>query len=249
MRDLLLPEAILFDKDGVIVDSETQKFEALKRAVLLQTDQYEAAESKEFADWYWGRVGLSGEKTCEQAVSLFVLKTTPEKLYRHHETGLNAVRQEMMKTEPTRFIDDVVRFVKSIPTTIKKGLASSDYHWAIDKQLAECGLMSYFEATVSGAKSEKEVPEGGDKPEPHAYLELARRLDVNPLRCVGVEDTTEGVKALRRAGMFAIAYLNPKSGVQKFDELPQALRPHLQVESFGTIYCGMLSAYAAHQKR
>ena len=64
-------------------------------------------------------------------------------------------------------------------------------------------MAGLFRATVSS----EEVPRG--KPAPDVYLEAARRLDVAPKRCVAVEDSTNGIRSARAAGMRVIAVPRP----------------------------------------
>jgi beta-phosphoglucomutase-like phosphatase (HAD superfamily) len=72
----------------------------------------------------------------------------------------------------------------------------------IDAVLAASGLAGVFGATVSG----EEVAHG--KPAPDIYLEAARRLGVDPVRCAAVEDSTNGLRAGAAAGMKVVAFPN-----------------------------------------
>jgi HAD superfamily hydrolase (TIGR01509 family) len=81
-------------------------------------------------------------------------------------------------------------------------VASSSNRELIDAVLRRLELAALFEVTVSS----EEVERG--KPAPDVYLETARRLDVEPARCVAVEDSASGIRAARAAGMHVIAYPN-----------------------------------------
>jgi HAD superfamily hydrolase (TIGR01509 family) len=82
-------------------------------------------------------------------------------------------------------------------------LASSANRRLIDLVLELTGLASCFRATVSS----EEVPRG--KPEPDVYLEAAARLSVPPESCAAVEDSTNGIRAARAAGMRVLAVPRP----------------------------------------
>jgi HAD superfamily hydrolase (TIGR01509 family) len=82
------------------------------------------------------------------------------------------------------------------------GLASSSNRAVIDVVLARSGLAGAFRATVSS----EEVPCG--KPAPDVYLEAARRLGVPPARALAVEDSANGIRAARAAGLRVIAVPN-----------------------------------------
>jgi HAD superfamily hydrolase (TIGR01509 family) len=79
------------------------------------------------------------------------------------------------------------------------GLASSAPRAVIDTALRMMGFGRYFSATVSSA----EVPRG--KPSPDVYLEAIRRLGIDPSGSVGVEDSSNGVRAAAAAGLTVIA--------------------------------------------
>jgi beta-phosphoglucomutase-like phosphatase (HAD superfamily) len=82
-------------------------------------------------------------------------------------------------------------------------VASSSNRPLIDLVLGLAGLDGAFRATVSS----EEVPRG--KPAPDVYLEAARRLGVDPLATVAVEDSTNGITSAAAAGMHVIAVPRP----------------------------------------
>ena len=84
------------------------------------------------------------------------------------------------------------------------GLASSSNRELIDLVLDLAGLASLFRATVSS----EEVPRG--KPAPDVYLEAARRLGVDPDRCAAVEDSENGIRSAKAAGMRVVAVPNAR---------------------------------------
>jgi HAD superfamily hydrolase (TIGR01509 family) len=83
------------------------------------------------------------------------------------------------------------------------GLASSSNREVIDAVLELAGLTGFFRATVSS----EEVEHG--KPAPDVYLEAAQRLGVGPISCAAVEDSRNGIRSARAAGMRVIAIPNP----------------------------------------
>ncbi len=83
-------------------------------------------------------------------------------------------------------------------------VASSSNRELIDFVLEVSGLAHFFQATVSS----EEVPRG--KPAPDVYLEAARRLGVDPERCAAVEDSENGIRSAKAAGMRVIAVPNPR---------------------------------------
>ncbi|HXV56556.1 MAG TPA: HAD family phosphatase, partial [Gaiellaceae bacterium] len=84
------------------------------------------------------------------------------------------------------------------------GLASSSNRELIDLVLSLSGLGRFFRATVSS----EEVARG--KPAPDVYLEAARRLGVDPARAAAIEDSENGIRSARAAGMRVLAIPNPQ---------------------------------------
>jgi len=82
-------------------------------------------------------------------------------------------------------------------------IASSSNPELIEVVLRSSGLAPLFPVAVSS----QEVPRG--KPSPDVYLEAARRLGVDPARCAAVEDSHNGIRSAKAAGMRVVAVPNP----------------------------------------
>jgi HAD superfamily hydrolase (TIGR01509 family) len=106
-----------------------------------------------------------------------------------------------------------VETVRALAERWPLAVASSANRPLIDLVLELTGMAGLFRATVSS----EEVPRG--KPEPDVYIEAARRLDVVPGRCAAVEDSTNGIRSARAAGMRVIAVPRPD-----FPPFAEALR-------------------------
>jgi HAD superfamily hydrolase (TIGR01509 family) len=101
-------------------------------------------------------------------------------------------------------IDGAVAAVGRLAAVWRLAIASSSNRELIDAVLAATRLGPLFELTVSS----EEVARG--KPAPDVYLEAARRLGVDPTRCAAIEDSHNGIRAARAAGMRTIAIPNPR---------------------------------------
>jgi HAD superfamily hydrolase (TIGR01509 family) len=101
-------------------------------------------------------------------------------------------------------IEGAVEAVQRLAARWPLGLASSSNRELIDLVLEFSGLAEYFRVTVSS----EEVPRG--KPAPDVYLEAARRLEVAPERCAAIEDSENGIKSAKAAGMRVLALPNPR---------------------------------------
>jgi HAD superfamily hydrolase (TIGR01509 family) len=94
----------------------------------------------------------------------------------------------------------------------RMGVASSAPTANIDALIDELEIRQYFDVLVSGV----DMP---GKPDPALFLEVARRIDVPPRRCVVIEDAIAGVEAAKRAGMacIAVATTNPAEALCEAD--------------------------------
>ena len=101
------------------------------------------------------------------------------------------------------WIDGALDAVRATAALYALGLASSSNRELIGLALAAGGIASLFHATVSS----EEVARG--KPAPDVYLEAARRLGVDPAACVAIEDSHNGIRSAKAAGMTCIAVPNP----------------------------------------
>jgi HAD superfamily hydrolase (TIGR01509 family) len=105
--------------------------------------------------------------------------------------------------EAPPLIDGAVAAVRRAAERWPLAIASSSNPELIDVVLRAAGLHELFRVTVSS----QEVPRG--KPAPDVYLEAARRLGVEPDRCAAVEDSHNGIRSAKAAGMRVVAVPNP----------------------------------------
>jgi HAD superfamily hydrolase (TIGR01509 family) len=113
-------------------------------------------------------------------------------------------RLEQIYRRELPLIGGAVAAVERLAEHRPLGLASSSNRELIELVLKLSGLAPYFRVTVSS----EEVPRG--KPAPDVYLEAARRLDVAPERCAAIEDSENGIKSAKAAGMRVLAIPNPQ---------------------------------------
>jgi HAD superfamily hydrolase (TIGR01509 family) len=183
-------EAVIFDLDGVLVDSESV-WDAARRAVV--------ADNR--GTW------------TDSATRAMQGMSSPEwSRYLHDELGVALEPEEISRRVVERVLAAYEREVPLLPGAVDAvrrlagrwplGLASSANRPVIDAVLRSAGLTDCFTVTVSG----DEVARG--KPSPDVYLEAARKLDVDPVRAAAVEDSTNGLRAGAAAGMLVIAVPN-----------------------------------------
>jgi HAD superfamily hydrolase (TIGR01509 family) len=184
-------EAVVFDLDGVLIQSEElwdEVREGLAREVGARYD----------ADAQRAMMGMSSPEWSR---------------YMHEELGVpdepKAISAEVVLRLLERYrerlplIDGAAEAVQRMAARWPLGLASSSNREVIDAVLDVSGLDQSFRATVSS----EEVPRG--KPAPDVYLEAAQRLGVAALRCAAIEDSHNGIRSARAAGMRVVAIPNP----------------------------------------
>ena len=173
---------MIFDCDGVLVDSESASAEAW-RAALARYDYH--IDSVTFA----GFVG-----TTDRALAVAFAAQVGAGV----EEVLNAAEEEMrlIAGQGLNAFPDAVALVERLAVPI--GVASNSDRWRLEAVLSAAGVRSLFDVTVAG----DEVAE--PKPAPDVYLRVATLLGINPGDCVVIEDSPTGVIAARAAGMSVV---------------------------------------------
>src|SRR5207247_5988112 len=155
-----------------------------------------------------------GGRWSERATRDMMGMSSPEwSRYMHDVVGLpespEEINREVVAGMLRRYADGppwlpgAIDAVKRVAERWPLGLASSSNRELIDAVLAAGGIASLFRATVSS----EEVARG--KPAPDVYLEAARRLGVAGERCAAIEDSHNGIRSAKAAGMRCIAIPNP----------------------------------------
>jgi HAD superfamily hydrolase (TIGR01509 family) len=179
--------AVVFDLDGVLVDSEAIWDEARRDLVAHRGGRWRpeaqrsmmGMSSVEWTRYMRDELGVDMEPA---DISDAVVDRLAE-LYRRRLPLLPGAREA----------------VQALAARWPLGLASSSNRPIIDLVLSESGLTASFAVTVSS----EEVPRG--KPAPDVYLEAVRRLGVDPRDSVAVEDSTNGLRSAHAAGMTVVA--------------------------------------------
>ena len=183
-------EAVVFDLDGVLLDTEELWDEV--REGLARERNGNWSESAQ-ADM----MGMSSTEWSRYMHDVIGLADPPEEINRE-------VVSRMLEryADKLPLIDGAVEAVERLSVQWPLGLASSSNRELIDRALEVSGLARHFGATVSS----EEVARG--KPAPDVYLEAARRLGVQAENCAAVEDSASGIGSAHAAGMRVVAIPN-----------------------------------------
>ncbi|HVV59043.1 MAG TPA: HAD family phosphatase [Gaiellaceae bacterium] len=183
-------DAVVFDLDGVIVDSEQVWDEVRERFVRESGGTYTEAATR-------AMMGMSSPEWSAYLVDDLGVPMTPE------EANAEVVRRMLERYgEAPPLIPGAVDAVRRIGARWPLAIASSANRELIDVVVAAAGLGDLIRVSVSS----EEVGRG--KPAPDVYLEAARRLGVEAARCAAVEDSHNGIRSARAAGMRVVAVPN-----------------------------------------
>jgi HAD superfamily hydrolase (TIGR01509 family) len=184
-------EAVVFDLDGVLLDSEQVWDEVREQLVKERGGRWHERAQAEM-------MGMSSVEWSRYMHDELGVPEPPE------EISAEVVRRlEDRYRRELPLIDGAREAVGRLAARWPLGLASSSNRELIDLVLELSGLAPFFRVTVSS----EEVPRG--KPAPDVYLEAARGLGVPPARCAAVEDSRNGIRSAKAAGMKVIAIPNP----------------------------------------
>ena len=182
--------AVIFDLDGVILDSESVWVET-KRDFTEESGGHWKQSAK------WDMLGMSSIEWSRYMHDELDVPVAPERISEEVAARVVARYHQHLPLLP-----GAVESVRALASEWQLGLASSSNRNVIDLVLDEAGIAGCFAATVSS----EEVPAG--KPAPDVYLEAASRLRVEPAECAAVEDSSNGLRSAHAAEMTVIAIPN-----------------------------------------
>jgi len=191
-------QAVLFDLDGVLIDSEPLGVRIAKQVL----DEHGIAITADKLD---GFIGVPDRDFYRHiATSGYDAETLLKRHTELYESRLNTVE----------LIPGAVELVAKIKSTSRIGLVSGSTRRQIDQVLERFGLSNFFEVIVSA----DDVPVG--KPNPHCFRLAAQRLRVQSIGCIAIEDSESGLKAAKKAQMWTIAYRpNASDNISEFADI------------------------------
>jgi beta-phosphoglucomutase family hydrolase len=195
-------QAIIFDMDGVIIDSEGNQSRSLEK--ILQEHGVEPVFNEVGVVQV---VGMTAKANLSRLKEKHDLKTSVEEL----EKRKNELYEEMLDegVTPMPGLFELFEYLSDKP--FKKAIASSSSKRNINTVVKLLEAEAHFDAIVSGEEVER------SKPAPDIFLEAARRLGVASKHCVVLEDSPVGVAAGRAADMHVIAVPNRYTKHHDFD--------------------------------
>jgi beta-phosphoglucomutase len=209
-------KAIIFDMDGVLVDSEPHHVQIEKKLFaelgLNITYKEHCSYMGKATDVMWKEIirdknlSLNSKELVEQTVEA-------SKRHFASQTDLAPIPGLVEQLEKLSR--------KGIPMAV----ASSSGQEIIDILLEKTGVSIYFEHMVSSELV------GGSKPEPDIFLHTAKLLGIKPEECIVIEDSTNGIRAAKAANMFCIAYNGAADGLQNQSLADKQINHYSELES------------------
>jgi HAD superfamily hydrolase (TIGR01509 family) len=193
--------AVVFDMDGVLVDSEPMHLEAMRRVLLPYGVAYTDRENEAF-------FGFTDPEVFRILKRRYGLAPDELELTRRRTELL--VQLTRKGTVPMDGVPDVPRALRG--RGYRLAIASSSALGVIRATVEALGITSLFEALVSGADV------GRGKPAPDVFVETARRLGLPPRACLVVEDSRNGLLAAKAAGMACATIPCPATRHEDFAE-------------------------------
>ncbi|MCX2679608.1 HAD family phosphatase [Galbibacter sp. EGI 63066] len=194
----MIKDHFIFDMDGVLVDSEPVHQQILNKV-------FDELNLEFSVDYHHTLVGMAAVPMWGKIRNDFGISIDANELVSFHKEMFFA-ETENIKVPP---VNGVLDFLKRLETlNFNISLASSSPVKLINRFVDELAVRSSFDYLVSG----EEV--GRSKPFPDIFFKVSEKYNVDPSRFLVIEDSHNGVKAAKAAGMTCIGYQNPNSGNQ-----------------------------------
>ncbi|OYT31550.1 phosphatase [Candidatus Woesearchaeota archaeon] len=182
-------KAVLFDLDGVIVDSRRAHVLSFQKVLKEKGVSISFSELKKF-------FGVLDVDIFKRLIKKKKIKASALELSKKRRKIASSFFKNI------KLFSGVKSLLKKLKNKYLIGLATSSSFSKTEFILETFKLKEYFDAVVVREDVKKH------KPDPEVYLKLAKKLKVKPEECVVIEDSVAGVEAARRAGMFCVAVLN-----------------------------------------
>lgn len=196
-------KAVIFDMDGVIIDSEPlhhQAYYAMFDEVGISVD----------ANLYDSLTGKSTINVCKQLKDRFKLTQSPEEL-----ASIKRRHYDVIFENDTTF--DLIKGVRTLIENYHEHgltlvLGSSATMASIDRIFKRFDLNPYFKAKLSGAELK------ASKPHPEIFIKAAKATGFSPEECIVIEDATNGIEAAKGAHIFCVGFDSEHSKNQDYSK-------------------------------
>lgn len=210
-------KAVIFDMDGVIIDSEPLHYKVFMDYMKSKFDLIISDEE------YNQFIGTTNHHMYSTLKERYNLEGDVMSIIEEYE---NKCIEHLLSSKTEKPIHGVDVLVKNLHhNKIKLALASSSPKKTINIVLERFDMQQFFDVLVSGEEVEN------SKPAPDIFLQAAELLNICPEECLVFEDSRNGVAAAKAAGMKCIAFYNPNSGKQDLSRADKIIESFTEVDS------------------
>lgn len=186
-------DSIIFDMDGIIIDSEPLWEKAEVALIKKHGKNYNNSYRKNI-------IGLNQKDSVNLLKNTFHIDNSVNQIIEERkEILLDIYRKEL------RLFPGILKLLDEVKNLgLKTGLASGSPENVIQFVIEKFGLSNYFSEIVSGDSTSQ------GKPAPEIYSKTVKLLKTKPKNCIAIEDSVNGVLSVKNAGMFCIAVPHPE---------------------------------------
>lgn len=184
-------KAVIFDMDGVIIDSEplhSKAYHAMFEEVGISVSP----------DLYESLTGKSTINVCNLLIEHFELNRTAQEMAVIKRRHFDVIFNNDLTFDLIKGVRSLIHNYHSNGLTLV--LASSATMVSIERTFNRFDLNPYFKAKLSGSELKE------SKPHPEIFINAAAASGFNPEECIVIEDATNGIEAAKRAGIFCIGF-------------------------------------------
>lgn len=208
-------KAVIFDMDGVIVDTEPLHHKAYY-------EMFDAVNINVSEMIYQSFTGQSTLNICKQLCHHFNLKRKPDELV---QIKRQAFKHLFFNDPDLQLLNGVQELIKDYYNNdITLVLASSASMYTINNVFSRFNLDQYFKAKLSGADLK------ASKPHPEIFINAANISGFKKENCFIIEDSTNGIKAANAAGIFCIGYKSKHSKNQDYSLADKIISSFKEIE-------------------
>lgn len=204
-------QAVIFDMDGVIFDSERLVIECWQEIA-------EKYNIPNIEDACRECVGINAKATREK-MKLRYGQDFPYDEYKAEMSALFHTRYAEGRLPMKKGIRELLEFLQE--KKISVAIASSTRRTVVTQEIKDAGLLSFFDALICGDMVEK------SKPAPDIFLKAAEVLKAEPKDCFVIEDSYNGIRAAKAAGMRPLMVPDLLSPTEEMTELSETILPSL----------------------
>ena len=209
-----IPEAVIFDMDGVLIDSEPIHIGIEKQ--LFDKLGIDVSETV-----HRSYMGASNEFMYSDLRSRFKLSESVTELIESDELFRSDYFQRL-DTIPAN--DGLISLLGQIKTAgLKLAVATSSSPEIANLLLNKCGIAPFFDAIVTTSEA------GKSKPSPDVYLLAAKKIGVSPEDCIVFEDSPNGLLAAKSAGIFCVVIQSDSELIQKLSKADYLIQSFTEI--------------------